>query len=116
MDWQPGIHAGLATLFTTTNSHARGPEAFFESIWNTGFLQNNPSDLWGVPWLGDVMLLYYWDHLIKQAGIIDAEAAFASDEAFIETLERLRKAGVEYPLAINIRSDSIILHEAAHWN
>lgn len=91
-----------------------GNDAFFESIWQTGFLQNNPN-LWAVPWLGDVMLLYYWEHHLKQAGIDDFKAAFASDKALAETLEKLRQNGIEYPLAINIKSGSIILHEAAHW-
>ncbi len=92
-----------------------GGEAFFSSIWNTGFLQNDPSTLWAVPWLGDAMLLYYWEHLLEKVGINNIETAFASDEALAETLEKLRRGGVEYPLAINVKSDSIILHEAAHW-
>lgn len=92
-----------------------GGEAFFSSIWNTGFLQNDPSTLWAVPWLGDAMLLYYWEHLLEKVGINNIETAFASDEALAETLEKLRRGGVEYPLAINVKSNSIILHEAAHW-
>jgi multiple sugar transport system substrate-binding protein len=91
-----------------------GAESFFESIWRTGFLPKDPN-LWSVPWLGDVMLLYYWEKTLKKAGIRDLEAAFATDAALIETLEKLRKSGVQYPLSINIKSDSIILHEAAHW-
>jgi ABC-type glycerol-3-phosphate transport system substrate-binding protein len=68
-----------------------------------------------VPWLGDATLLYYWEKPLKKAGINDFEAAFATDEALAETLEKLQRSGVDYPLTINIKSDSTILHEAAHW-
>jgi len=91
-----------------------GAEAFFESIWRTGFLQNDPT-LWSVPWLGDAMLLYYWEKPLKKAGVSNFEAAFATDEALAETLEKLQRSGFDYPFAINITSNSIILHEAAHW-
>jgi multiple sugar transport system substrate-binding protein len=91
-----------------------GAEAFFESIWRTGFLQNDPT-LWSVPYLGDAMLLYYWKKYLKKAGISDFETAFATDDALAETLGKLQRSGIDYPLAINLKSDSTILHEAAHW-
>ena len=91
-----------------------GAEAFFEPIWRSGFLPNDPTP-WAVPWLGDVMLLYYWEKTLKKAGISDFEAAFATDAALVETLERLQKSGVDYPLAMDVKSDTVLLHEAAHW-
>jgi len=91
-----------------------GAEAFFDSIWQTGLLRGNPT-LWAMPWLGDAMLLYYWEKALTKAGVNDFQAAFATDEAFVETLEKLQRSGMQYPLAINIQGNSIILHEAAHW-
>ncbi len=91
-----------------------GADAFFEPVWRTGFLSKNPA-LWAVPWLGDVMLLYYWEDALRKAGIHDFVSGFATDAALVETLEKLQKSGFDYPLAINVNSNSIILHEAAHW-
>ena len=112
-----GSLASMHALRPFTQQEVRtvgGVEAFFEPSWQTGFLPNDPN-LWAVPWLGDVMLLYYWEKALQKAGIQDFKAAFATDAALVETLEKLQKSGIDYPLAINIKSDSIILHEAAHW-
>jgi multiple sugar transport system substrate-binding protein len=112
-----GSLAAMQALRPFTSREVRvlgGAEAFFGPVWRTGFLPNS-SALWAVPWLGDVMLLYYWEDALRKAGIRNFETSFATDVALAETLEKLQKSGINYPLAINVKSDSIILHEAAHW-
>lgn len=112
-----GSLAGMQALrpFTGPEIQALGGDAaFFEPSWRAGFMPGD-RNLWAVPWLGDVMLLYFWEKPLIKAGITDFRAAFATDDALVKTLERLQQSGVEYPLAINLQSNSIILHEAAHW-
>jgi multiple sugar transport system substrate-binding protein len=91
-----------------------GAEAFFESVWRSGFLINDPT-LWAVPWLGDAMMIYFWENALQEAGICDFEAAFSTDSALVETLEKLRRSGIAHPLNLNIQASTMILHEAAHW-
>ena len=92
-----------------------GTDAFFDVCWQTGFLPDNPTTPWAIPWLADVMVIYYWKDALEKSGILDAPAAFESDEALIETLGKLHKAGYAYPLALTTIPSPVILHEAAHW-
>lgn len=91
-----------------------GSDTYFESIWRTGQLRSDPT-LWAVPWVGDVRVLYYWEDILEEAGIGDFRAAFASDDALVNTLAALKQQGFQYPLAITTQAVSQLLHEAAHW-
>jgi len=91
-----------------------GNDAFFESNWKTGFFPNDLTP-WAIPWVGDVLVYYYWKDALEKAGIKDAKAAFASDSSLVEMLKKLQKTSCAYPLSINITKQEIILHEAAHW-
>ena len=91
-----------------------GAEAFFESNWKTCFFPDDQTP-WAIPWLGDALVYYYWKDALEKAGIKDADAAFASDAALVDTLKKLQKSGSAYPLSVNITKQEIILHEAAHW-
>jgi multiple sugar transport system substrate-binding protein len=112
-----GSLAAMQALRPFTPQQVRalgGAESFFESSWRTGFLPNDPTP-WAIPWLGDALVLYYWKEALEKAGVLDFEAAFATDAALMETLEKLRKSGIAHPLALNVTKLEIILHEAAHW-
>ena len=91
-----------------------GADSFFESSWRTGFLPND-STIWAIPWLGDALVMYYWKESLEKAGVKNIELAFATDNALVETLEKLQKSGIDFPLALNVTNTDIILHEAAHW-
>jgi multiple sugar transport system substrate-binding protein len=112
--------ASLASMqvlrpFSEQQVHALGgKEAFFDSGWRAG-LTANDSTPWAIPWLGDAIAIYYWKDALEEAGIQDLEAAFASDEAMVLTLEKLQNHGYTHPLAITTANISVILHEAAHW-
>lgn len=112
-----GSLAAMHSLRPFTPQQVRalgGADAFFESIWKTGFLHNDPST-WAIPWLGDALVLYFWKDALQKACITDTDAAFASDAALVETLEKLQKSGCAYPLSVNLTKQGITLHEAAHW-
>lgn len=112
-----GSLAAMHTLRPFTPQQVRtlgGENAFFESIWKTGFMPNDPTP-WAIPWLGDALVLYFWKETLEKAGITDTDGAFKTDAALVETLEKLKKSGCDYPLSINITKQDIILHEAAHW-
>lgn len=91
-----------------------GSDAFFESSWRTGLLPNDPTP-WAVPWLADITVIYYWKDALEKAGIQDAQAAFSTEAALVETLEKLHASGYAYPLALTTINTPVILHEAAHW-
>jgi multiple sugar transport system substrate-binding protein len=91
-----------------------GANAYFESIWQAGLLRDGPT-IWAIPWLGDVRVIYYWKDTLKKAGVKDFDAAFKTDIALVKTLEKLKKEGVKYPLAITTLPMSLAVHEAAHW-
>lgn len=112
-----GSLAAMHSLRPFTSQQIRalgGDDAFFESIWKTGFLHNDPT-LWAIPWVGDTLVLYYWKEALKQAEITDLDAAFATDSALVETLKKIQKSGCAYPLSVNLTKQGITLHEAAHW-
>jgi len=91
-----------------------GSDAFFESSWRSGLLPGDPTP-WAVPWLADITVVYYWKDALEEAKITDAEAAFATEAAMVETLEKLQQSGYDYPLALTTINTPVILHEAAHW-
>jgi ABC-type glycerol-3-phosphate transport system substrate-binding protein len=112
-----GSLAAMQALRSFTPQEVRalgGTDAFFEPSWRSGFTPHDP-DPWAIPWLGDVLDFYYWKDCFAKAGIQNIEAAFASDDALVETLEKLQRSGIPYPLSINVTKMDIILHEAAHW-
>lgn len=112
-----GSLASMHALRPFTQQQIRalgGADAFFESSWRTGFLSKD-ENAWAIPWLGDALVMYYWKDWLEQANIYDTEAAFASEAALIETLEKLQKGGCAYPLALTTRNIPMILHEAANW-
>jgi multiple sugar transport system substrate-binding protein len=112
-----GSLASMHALRPFTEQQVRalgGADAFFESSWRAGLLPNDLTP-WAIPWLADVTVIYYWKDALEKAGIKDAEAAFATEESMVETLQKLQKSGYAYPLALTTISTPVILHETAHW-
>lgn len=112
-----GSLASMQALRPFTPQQVRvlgGAESFFKSSWQTALFPNDPTP-WAIPWLGDTLVFYYWQESLEKAGVQDFKAAFATDVALVETLEKLQKSGIDYPLALNVTKMEIILHEAAHW-
>lgn len=91
-----------------------GETAFFETNWRTSFLPDDPTP-WAIPWLGDVLVLYYWKDALEKAGIVDAKTAFSSHAAMVETLKKLQESSFPYPLSLTTTNQNRNLHEAAGW-
>jgi ABC-type glycerol-3-phosphate transport system substrate-binding protein len=91
-----------------------GGEAFFESIWKTGFLPDDTTP-WAIPWLGNAFVLYYWKDALEKAGVHDLETAFTTNAGLAGALKKLRESGLTYPMALNTTRRDVALHEAAHW-
>jgi multiple sugar transport system substrate-binding protein len=112
-----GSLAAMQTLRPFTLQEVQGvggPTAFFESSWRSGFLSgvNQP---YAIPWLGDLLVLYYWKDILEKAGVSDPKTAFAGHEAFVKTLEKLQAHGNPYPLSLTTVRQTRNLHEAAGW-
>ena len=91
-----------------------GTGAYFESLWHTGFLPNDPTP-WAIPLTGDLLVLYYLKDALEKAGISDPRTAFSSHSVMLETLKKLQKIGYLYPLALTTTNQTRNLHEAAGW-
>jgi len=112
-----GSLASMQTLRPYTGQEVRavgGPKAFFENNWRSGFLAGVDQP-YAIPWLGDMLVLYYWKDVLEKAGISDPQIAFGGHEAFVKTLEKLQAGGTAYPLALTTFKQNRNLHEACGW-
>jgi multiple sugar transport system substrate-binding protein len=113
-----GSLAAMRAIRTFNQQQIRalgGEDAFFPSLWNSMFLSGRDGP-YGIPWLGDVMVFYCLKDAMSKAGIQDTQAAFSTDAAFVDTLNKLQKVGYKYPLSLTTTGiNPVILHEAAHW-
>ncbi|MBN1261735.1 MAG: extracellular solute-binding protein [Anaerolineae bacterium] len=90
-----------------------GTEAFVPAAWQSTQTTGS-TEVWAIPWVVDMRILYYRRDLIKQAGINEA-TAFATPAACQHTLAALRTTGVEVPLALGVGPWWTVLHVAASW-
>ncbi len=114
--WIGGL-AAMKVLRPFTPQEVRvlgGADAFFDSSWQAGLLAND-STPWAIPWIGDAMVVYYWKDSLEKIGVHDFPAAFSKNSALVEMLDKLKRNGCEYPLAIHTSKKTVILQEAAHW-
>ena len=89
-----------------------GAESFATSSWQTCYLPDD-NRIMAIPWYLDIPLLVYRRDLLQKAGV-DEKAAFSTPEQFIDTLERVKGTGLEYPLAISLESNRVV-HALASW-
>ena len=90
-----------------------GRYAFLHPSWQSGYLAGEP-EMWAVPWLSNVRLIFYRRDLFQQAGL-DERTAFQSPAQFDQTLTRLKAAGVTIPFVMPTTNAMNILHTAATW-
>jgi multiple sugar transport system substrate-binding protein len=90
------------------------PEAFFETVWQTGILSGDDAR-WAIPWLGDTLVFYYWKDMLEKAGIGDPQAAFSSHPELVKTMGKLQEHGFPYPLELTTSKTSRNLHDASCW-
>ena len=87
--------------------------AFLDVAWRRGSLIGH-GQMWAIPWLADLRMVYYRRDLLEKAGI-DEYTAFQSIENFEETLARLQASGVMIPLVLPTRQTPGTLHNLASW-
>jgi multiple sugar transport system substrate-binding protein len=78
--------------FDDLSSHVSeigGASAYAPGIWNTTKLEGH-NGTWAVPWFTEARSVYYRKDVLKKAGI-DPATAFASLDAFKQTLETIKQ-------------------------
>lgn len=63
-----------------------------------------------IPWIVDTRMIHFRRDLLAKAGVNES-SAFATPEALVETLQRLKAIGLEYPLAM--ATGGLSLHNLA---
>lgn len=90
-----------------------GRYAFLHPSWQSGYLTGQ-SEMWAMPWLGNVRFVFYRHDLFQQAGVNPA-TAFRTPAQFSQTLRQLQEAGVNVPLVIPTSNSLNTLHTVAQW-
>jgi multiple sugar transport system substrate-binding protein len=90
-----------------------GEDAFMPNAWHpTTLAGETHSRQTSIPWLLDTRMVIFRRDMLAKAGI-NEPGAFASPEAFHDTLLRLRAAGIQYPLAM--ATGGLSIHNMASW-
>ena len=90
-----------------------GSSVFLPAAWQTVKL-GNEAQVWSIPWLADVRVVYYWRDLLEQAGV-DESSAFGTPDRFHATLQRLQAAGMNNPLLLLTHFPFAALHYLSSW-
>lgn len=90
-----------------------GASAFLPSAWRTVHLPGG-KQIWAVPWLADVRIIYYWRDMLANAGI-DEDKAFQTPDQVENTLIRLQASGIKKPWAAPVYLPFATLQNAASW-
>ncbi len=72
-----------------------GEEAYLPSRWRSGF-RPGEAEMWAVPWMVDLRLIYYRRDLFARAGINEA-TAFETPQQMENTIRKLHEHGIELP-------------------
>ncbi len=90
-----------------------GASVFLPAAWQTVKL-GNEAQVWSIPWVADVRVVYYWRDLLEQAGV-DEFSAFSTPDRFHATLQRLQAAGMASPLLLLTHFPFAALHYLSSW-
>jgi multiple sugar transport system substrate-binding protein len=114
--WMGSLEAtdGLRPFTANELMQIGGATDFHSAAWKTVNSETGEGIL-GIPWFLDAYMLYYRKDLLEKAGV-DEQTAFDSFEQLHETVEKLRIAGNQVPLAMPTkRSSRASLHNIANW-
>jgi ABC-type glycerol-3-phosphate transport system substrate-binding protein len=90
-----------------------GSSSFLASAWQNVSLVGDPQ-IWAVPYMADVRMIYFWRDMLEQAGL-DPQTAFQSPERLEETCARLQKVIPTPWASITDPNSHNILYLAASW-
>jgi multiple sugar transport system substrate-binding protein len=79
----------------------------------SGVLIGRP-EVWGVPWMADTRVIYYWRDMLADAGV-DEAGAFRSIEQMEDTLQRLRSNGIATPWAVATINKRDLVYNVTAW-
>lgn len=90
-----------------------GRYAFLHPSWQSCCLSGAP-EMWAIPWLANVRLIFYRADRLRQAGFEEPVMLRLPDQ-FERTLAQLQHVGETTPLTIATRDTVNSLHNAAMW-
>lgn len=90
-----------------------GASVFLPAAWQM-VKETGAAQVWSIPWLADVRVVYYWRDLLEQAGV-DESAAFNTPDRFQATLHQLQTTGMTHPLLLLTHFPFAALHYLASW-
>ena len=111
-----------STLAATNALHAFGLRevaavggryAFLHPSWQSCTV-SGASEMWAIPWLANVRLVFYRAYRLRQAGY-DEPVMLRLPDQFERVLAQLQHAGEATPLTIATRNTVNSLHNAAMW-
>ena len=97
--------------FSLQESLSLGEKDCLPTVWSS-FDQVSARERISIPWTLDTRLVHYRRDLLALAGIAE-DGAFATPEAFYDTLARLRAAGFAYPFVM--ATGGLSVHNLACW-
>ena len=89
-----------------------GAETFVPAVWKSGCPAGK--EVWAIPWMTDLSLIYYRRDLLEKAGV-DEKNAFQTPGQIEQTLRQLQAAGIETPWVVPTRRSYITIHNLAMW-
>jgi multiple sugar transport system substrate-binding protein len=91
-----------------------GQDVFYRSAWQNA-LASGSEKFWAIPFTTFTYVILYRRDILHQAGV-DEQRAFVSAEAMVETLNRLKAAGITSPLVLPSGNPyRARVHYAASW-
>ena len=90
-----------------------GASAFLPAAWKTVCMPWG-KDVWAIPWLADLRVIYYWRDMLEKAHI-DEETAFQTPKHVESTLARLQTDVIETPWVVAARDPFATLQNVVSW-
>jgi multiple sugar transport system substrate-binding protein len=111
-----GSFVGMEALraFTAPElSKLGGAASFLPASWQNGSLVGAQLQ-WGIPWLADTRVIFYWRDMLEHAGV-DETTAFSSFTHMADTLTRLQSRGIPTPWAAFTGDTHNTLYNVLSW-
>ncbi len=90
-----------------------GPNAFVIPAWQSQ-KEDAENLVYSIPHMTDSRHVYYRRDILAQAGV-DEHTAFTTPKNLLQTLDRLKRAGIKYPLIAPITTPRMNLSFIASW-
>jgi len=111
-----GDFVGMAALRPFAESEVAllgGAQAFLPVVWRMAY-QDNPRQVWSIPWFCGTYAIYYWRDLLEKAGL-DERTAFDTPDHLENTLHQLQTHGQSTPWSVPTHYSLANLHCVASW-